>query len=245
MISRMMANARRILLLSSSTVHGSGYLEYAAGHIKEFLQKSKVKTILFVPYALKDHNEYLNKVQGPLKQLGYAVEGIHEATNAIDAIKKAEAIYIGGGNTFLLLKTLYDLNLIEPIKERVLKDGIPYIGSSAGSNVATASINTTNDMPIVWPPTLTALALVPFNINPHYIDFDPDSKHKGETREERISQYHEIPGSPPVLGLREGAILQVEGDVAKILGTYGAKLFTVENQPQEFRVGEEVSFLLK
>ncbi|CAB3382265.1 Hypothetical predicted protein [Cloeon dipterum] len=239
-----MASARRILLLSSSTVHGSAYLEYAATFIKDFLKKSDVKKILFVPYALKDHNDYTNKVRGPLKELGYAVEGIHEAPNAIEAIKSAEAIYIGGGNTFQLLKTLYDLNLIQPIQDRVLKDGIPYIGSSAGSNVATASINTTNDMPIVWPPTLTALGLVPFNINPHYIDFDPDSKHKGETREERLSQYHEIPGTPPVLGLREGAILHVEGNVAKIIGVFGAKLFKPGCEPKEYNVGDDVSFLL-
>ncbi|KAF4517808.1 hypothetical protein B566_EDAN003013 [Ephemera danica] len=220
----IMATARRVLLLSSSAVHGAPYLEYATNDIQSFFQRSSVQRILFVPYALKNHDNYAEMVRGPLKKMGYEVDSIHEAANALDAVNNAQAIFIGGGNTFQLLKTLYDKNLLEAIRKRVLEDGIPYMGSSAGSNVATLSICTTNDMPIVWPPSLNALGL--------------------ETREQRITQYHELPNTPPVLGLREGAMLHVEGNDAKLRGIAGAKLFKVGQTPVEYNVGDDLGFLL-
>lgn len=183
-----------------------------------------MKTVLFVPYALKKHDEYTKIVSDALSQWGYKVEGIHEHKDPIEAVKRSEAIFIGGGNTFVLIKTLYEKNLIETIRERVLEDHIPYIGSSAGTNVATKSIHTTNDMPVTYPPSFDALKLVPFNINPHYLETDPTTKHRGETRDERIGEfvdYHKI----PVLGLREGTAVFVDGEKTSLIGPFPAKLF--------------------
>lgn len=236
---------RQLLLLSSSKVHGFEFLEYAAQDINDLLSRNKVSTVLFIPYALSNHDDYLKKVEVPFRKWGYKVEGIHNQEHPIEAVKKSEAIFIGGGNTFRLLKTLYDHKLIQPIRTRVLQDGIPYIGTSAGTNVATRSINTTNDMPIVYPPSFEALKLVPFNINPHYLDADPSSKHKGETREERILQYLEEDNSYSVLGLREGATLSVEGNNAVLKGISGARLFVKGKDPTELEVNANVSFLLK
>lgn len=163
-----------------------------------------------------------------LKQLkigvGTSVKGIHTFPNPIDAVKSAQCIYIGGGNTFVLLKKLYELNLVDVIRKRVLEDGMAYMGSSAGSNVATRSIHTTNDMPVAYPPTFEALNLVPFNINPHYFDADENSTHKGETREDRIKEFHVL-NKAPVLGLREGTLLVVDDDKATLRGIANARLF--------------------
>jgi len=236
---------RNLLLLSNSSVHGSGYLEWAAENIQEFLKSKDVKQVLFIPYALRKMDNYTEDVSKKFSSWGFKVSGIHRESDPIAAVNSAEAIFIGGGNTFQLLKGLYDNKLIETIKKRVMEDGIPYIGSSAGTNVSTISINTTNDMPIVHPPSFSALSLVPFNINPHYIDTDPASKHKGETREERILQYHEIPDVPPVLALREGSLLHVEGEKATLKGLFPARLFVPTKSPEEFPVGTDFSFLLK
>jgi len=237
-------SSRRLLLLSNSTLHPTGYLEYAKDIICEFLAVTNVKSILFVPYALRDQSGYTSKVRETFKPWGIQVEGLNETDNPGHAVANAQAIFIGGGNTFQLLKGLYDSNIVEAIRKRVLEQGVPYIGSSAGTNVSTVSINTTNDMPIVFPPTFEALRLVPFNINPHYIDTDPNSTHKGETREERILQYQEIPGRPPVLALREGSILHVEGDKALLKGTFNARLFKGGEEPKEYPPAQDFSFLL-
>ncbi|XP_060517530.1 alpha-aspartyl dipeptidase [Cylas formicarius] len=235
---------RQLLLLSSSKVHGFEFLEYAAKDINDLLQKNNAKSVLFVPYALRDHEGYLKKVAKPFNHWGYQVEGIH-TQDPKHAVKKAEAIFIGGGNTFRLLKALYDLEIIELIRKRILQDGIPYIGASAGTNVATRSIHTTNDMPIVYPPSFEALKLIPFNINPHYLDPEPESKHKGETREERILQYLEEEDSAMVLGLREGATLFVDGDTAILRGIHRARLFQRNKEPQEIEPDSDLSYLLK
>ncbi|XP_054887962.1 alpha-aspartyl dipeptidase-like [Poeciliopsis prolifica] len=234
---------RKLLLVSNSTLHGGGYLDHCQQHICSFFGKN-VKRVLFVPYALHDRDAYTTTARNKFRSLGYEVDGIHEAADPVEAVRKAEGILLGGGNTFRLLKSLYDNNVVTEIRKRVLEDGVPYMGSSAGTNVATISISTTNDMPIVFPPTFSAIGLVPFNINPHYLDPDPNSRHMGETREQRITQYHEEPNTPSVLGLREGSLLLVEGDKATLLGTTKARLFSSGKPSVELDPGSDLSFLL-
>lgn len=240
-----MSSKRQLLLLSNSTLHNSEFLQYAGGEITGFLTENNVSKVLFIPFALQNHDYYLEKARKSLLQMGYETEGIHQCECPITAVNNAQAIFIGGGNTFRLLKSLYDNNLIQPIRKRVLEQGVPYIGSSAGTNVATVSINTTNDMPIVYPPSFSALGLVPFNINPHYIDPDPTSTHMGETREERIQQYFEVQQTYPVLGLREGSLLYVDGNKITLRGNHKARLFQPGKEPVEYESGSDLSFLLK
>ena len=231
-----MDDKRRILLLSSSTVFGGGYFDYAEAEIRDFLDG--VGKILFVPFALSDQDAYATRTRERFRQMGYSVESLHAASDAARAVQAAQAILIGGGNTFRLLKALYDLDLLGAIRERV-KGGARYMGSSAGSNVAGPTIRTTNDMPIVQPPSFDALGLVPFQINPHYVNPDPGSKHMGETREERILQYLEENDSP-VIGLREGAMIRVEKGKAMLQGISGARFFCRDRAPTELVPGEMV-----
>jgi dipeptidase E len=238
-------SVRKLFLLSNSKQHGLAYLEHCSEAVKTFLERNGVKKLLFIPYALRDHDEYANKIRKALQIYGFEVDSIHEGEDPVADIRKAEAIFIGGGNTFQLLNELYAKQLIKPIRKRILEDGVPYMGSSAGTNVATASICTTNDMPIVYPPSFTALELVPFNINPHYMDPDTSSKHMGETRDERIKQYHELDSAPPVLGIREGSWLEVTGDKASLHGDTGGKLFSRGEPAKEISPGSDLSFLLK
>ena len=236
-----MTDARhRLLLVSSSTVHGHGYLDHVAAALSAFL--AGVMTLTFVPYALADRDGYAGKVRERFAGLGVEVLSVHQAPDPRAAIRGAEAVFIGGGNTFRLLKWLQDEGLLGPIRDRA-GEGMPYVGSSAGTNVAAPSIRTTNDMPIVQTANLLALGLVPYQINPHYLDPDPSSTHKGETREERLLQYLEE--SPvPVIGLREAAFLRVENGVSKLLGEKGARVFRRGVVPFEAETGAEVESLL-
>jgi dipeptidase E len=231
---------RRLLLVSNSTLHGSGYLDHCAAHIQELL--GGVSRVLFVPYALHDRDGYAAQARARFGALGYRLDSIHEAADPRAAVRAAEAVFIGGGNTFRLLRELYAQDLLDPLRERV-RSGMPYIGSSAGSNVACLTIGTTNDMPIVQPPSFAALALVPFNLNPHYLDPDPGSRHMGETREVRIRQFHEE-NPQPVVGLREGAMLRIAGDRMTLLGVTGARIFRRGRDPEEITPGTELGELL-
>jgi dipeptidase E len=238
---------RKLLLLSCSTLYGSGYLEYARDYIIEFFVKNNsVSEILFIPYAgVGNQDKYTLKVKQEMEKWGLKITGINDLPDPVAAVNNAQGIFIGGGNTFHLLKTLQDKKLIEPIRNRVFNDGVPYMGSSAGSNVATRSIHTTNDMPICHVESLESLALVPFNINPHYIDPDPNSTHQGETRESRINEFHAVgENMPPVLGLREGSYLHVRGDVATLGGVHQSRLFTQGENAKEYPCGSDMSFLL-
>jgi len=233
----------RLLLFSTSTVHGGAYMEYAVPFVRDFL--GATDPILFVPYARPSgitHERYTDLFRQRLGAAGYTVTGIHEAADPLEAVQSAASLFIGGGNTFVLLRALYEAGLVEAIRRRVA-DGMPYLGSSAGSNVAGRSIGTTNDMPIVFAPSFEALALVPFNINPHYLDPEPDSTHMGETRETRIKEFH-VFNPQPVVALREGALLRVEATSMELLGTRGGRLFRAGQGGEEIGIGTRLDELL-
>jgi dipeptidase E len=231
---------KRLLLISNSTQHGGGYLDHCEAEIRDFLRG--VERILFVPFALHDRPAYADRARERLGPMGYEVTSLHEAPDPSEAVRGTQAIFIGGGNTFRLLDALYALDLLGPIRRQV-EGGVPYFGASAGSNVACVTIKTTNDMPIVQPTSFDALNLVPFNINPHYIDPDPASTHQGETREERIREFHEV-NDPPVVGLREGSMLRIEGSRVTLKGKTKARIFIKGQEPREFAPGSSLDFLL-
>ena len=236
-----MESGSRILLISNSTVHGRGYLDHVEDQIKTLL--GSAQRVLFFPFALFDRDGYAEKAEDRFAAMGYSLESAHTATDPHKAIEQAEAIFVGGGNTFRLLKSLQDLELLEPIRRKV-RGGTPYIGSSAGSNVAGPTIKTTNDMPIVQPRSFDSLGLVRFQINPHYLDADSSSTHMGETREERILQFLEE-NETPVIGIREGAWLIVENDSMTLKGLSGARIFRRGHAPVEVPPGTEIGKLLE
>lgn len=237
---KTLSGAKRILLISNSTLYGSGFLDHAEGEIRDFL--GEIGPVLFVPFALFDRDAYAAKTRTRFNAMGYELDSIHELPDQPRAVKDAAAIFIGGGNTFRLLKALYDFQILTLIREKV-EDGMPYVGSSAGSNVAGPTIKTTNDMPIVEPPSFQALNLVSFQINPHYLDPDPDSKHMGETREERILQFFEE-NDTPVVSLREGAMVRREEEATILKGSTGARIFRKGRQPIEVPPGTRLDELI-
>lgn len=224
----------RLLLVSNSTQYGSGYLDHCASEIVDLLGPA-VQRVLFIPYARPggvSHDDYAAKAGERFQQLGYQLDPIHTSSDPRAAVREAQAIFIGGGNTFVLLDELYKKKLIGTIRQRILEDGIPYIGTSAGSNVATPSLMTTNDMPIRRPPDFATLGLVPFQINPHYLDPDPDSRHQGETRERRLEEYL-VFNDTSVIALREGSMLRIEDDRMWLKGTTAARVFRKDKEPEE------------
>jgi dipeptidase E len=232
---------KRLLLISNSTMHGRGYFEHCAGAARSFLG-SAVARVLFVPYAVHNHEQYAASVRGRFREFGLTVDSVHDAPHGpARAVADAQALFVGGGNTFRLIDALWRNALIEPIRERV-RGGMPYVGSSAGSNVACPTIKTTNDMPIVQPPTFEALGLTSFQINPHYLDPQPGSTHMGETREQRILEFHEE-NTTPVVGLREGAWLLVEDSDVTLHGETGARVFRRSQPPVEYAAGSRLELL--
>jgi len=230
----------RLLLISNSSLHGSGYLDHAEAEIKDFIGE-RIR-VVFIPYALHERRAYTEQAENRLRKMGLEFRSVHDASNASRAIEQAEIIFTGGGNTFRLLSELQQNQLIEPIR-RAVRGGIPFIGSSAGSIVACPSLKTTKDMPVIQPLSFEALALVPFQISPHYLDPDPTSTHMGETQEQRILQFLEENGEP-VVGLREGSMLRVESDDVILKGPHSARIFRSGMAPIEATSGSNLRKLL-
>ncbi|WP_447957256.1 dipeptidase PepE [Vreelandella sp. EE7] len=235
----------RLLLLSSSRAGSTGYLDHAKPLIGDFLgdNPTPVKRVLFVPFAGvgKTFDDYLAQVRPAFEALGLEVEGIHQAADAQQAVRNAEAIAVGGGNTFALVKRLYEADLLPVIQERVAQ-GLPYMGWSAGSNIAGPTLCTTNDMPIVEPPSFKTLGLVPFQLNPHFLAGKP-AGHNGESREERLSEYLALNPQALVVGLREGTALRREGESLQLLGELDGVTFSTSGQ-QELAANSQLDHLL-
>ncbi|MFC5185634.1 dipeptidase PepE [Actinomadura harenae] len=229
-----------LLLLSNSTQHGHGYLEHALGVVTGFVPSGG--TLVFVPYALDDHDAYTATVRAALEPSGITVRGVHEAGDPVGALTGADAVFVGGGNSFRLLRALYATGLRDALGGAV-RGGLRYMGASAGTNMACPTLRTTNDMPIVEPPSFAALGLLPFQINPHYLDPAPGGTHMGETREQRLTEFLEC-NDVPVLGLREGTWLRVSGSRAELGGALPARLLRRGQEPAELPAGSDVSVLL-
>ncbi len=233
---------KSILIASTSTIHGSGPLEYLLEELEVHFKSTD--EIVFIPYARPggiSHDDYTHNVSKAFKTIGKRVKGLHEFSNPKKAIKEAQGIFTGGGNTFVLVNQLYKNDVLVSIKETV-DNGTPYLGTSAGSNICGLTMNTTNDMPIVYPPSFKTLGLVPFNINPHYLDPNPNSTHMGETRETRIKEFHAF-NTQPVIGLREGSWIEVKGDRIQLKGKLNARIFEYAKTPYELPTGSDLSFL--
>ena len=233
---------KNIIIASTSTLHGGEYLDYLLPELQSFF--SNVKELLFIPYARPSgisHDDYTKKVSEAFTKINISVKGIHEFENPIEALEKAQGIFTGGGNTFLLVSQLYKNNVIDTL-EKVVKNGTPYLGTSAGSNICGLTMSTTNDMPIVYPPSFRTLGFVSFNINPHYLDPIEGSTHMGETRETRINEFHHF-NPQPVVGLREGSWLEVKGNSVKLKGTLTARIFKRNETPIEVEPETELNNL--
>lgn len=238
LISKQMTKA---IIASTSTLHGGDYLEYLFPVLKSHFEGCQ--SILFIPYARPggvSHDDYTYKVKTAFAKIDIEVVGIHEFENPKKAIEEAQALFVGGGNTFLLVSQLYENNCMVLLSE-VIKSGTPYLGTSAGSNITGVSMQTTNDMPIVYPPSFVTLGIIPFNLNPHYLDPDPNSNHMGETREMRIQEFHAF-NEIPVLGLREGSWLEVSGEKISLKGNLSGRLFQKNKTAEEIASGNELTF---
>lgn len=233
---------KKIIIASTSTLHGGNYLEYILPVLKEHF--AGCSTLLFIPYARPggiSHADYTAKATETFASIGIKVRGIHEFDNPAEAVKNAETIFTGGGNTFLLVTQLYKNNVLDAIIKAV-ENGTPYLGSSAGSNICGLTMETTNDMPIIYPPSFKTFGFIPFNINPHYLDPTEGSTHMGETRETRIKEFHQF-NPQPVVGLREGSWLEVQNNTITLKGNLKARLFRQNQEPEEIDPDTDLSWL--
>ena len=230
---------KKLIIASTSTVHGSGYLEYLLPTLS--IHFKGIKSMVFIPYARPSgisYDEYTAKAKEAFNKMNITVKGIHEFNNPKEAILNAEAIFTGGGNTFELVNQIYKNDIFDVLKE-VVEKGTPYLGTSAGSNICGVNMMNTNDMPIVYPPSFKTLAFIPFNINAHYLDPIEGSTHMGETRETRIHEFH-VFNSTTVVGIREGSWLEVNGDKTTLRGDLPARVFKQNEKPYELESGSEV-----
>jgi len=233
---------KHILIASTSTVHGSEYLDHLLEALTSLFKDAD--TILFVPYARPggiSHKDYTEIVKIAFSKINKLVQGLHEFDDPKEAIRKSKAIFTGGGNTFVLVNQLYKNGLMNELKIAI-ESGIPYLGTSAGSNICGLTIGTSNDMPIMYPPSFNTLGLIPFNINPHYLDPEPGSTHMGETRDTRIKEFHQF-NPQPVVGLREGSYLEVKGSKIVLKGPLKARIFEKNKQPYEMETASDLSGL--
>lgn len=233
---------KNLIIASTSTLHGGGYLEYILPELK--IHFASCKSILFIPFARPSgisHEEYTSKVKDAFAKIHIEVNGLHEFDDYKKAVQEAEGIFTGGGNTFLLVAQLYKFEVMNILSE-TLKSGTPYLGTSAGSNITGLTMQTTNDMPIIYPPSFRTLGMIPFNLNPHYLDPDNQSKHMGETRETRIKEYHAF-NTVPVLGLREGSWLDIKGNTVTLKGALNARIFRRNQPAEEVETGSDLSEL--
>ena len=233
---------KKLIIASTSTIHGSGYLDYLLDKLTLFFQFTE--TILFIPYARPSglsHDAYTEIVQKAFKKIDKNIVGIHQFENPKKALLEAKGIFVGGGNSFVLLDELYKNDVFDTLKS-VIQSGTRYLGTSAGSNICGKTIGTSNDMPIVHPPSFDALSIIPFNINPHYLDPNPKSKHMGETRETRIKEFHFF-NSQSVVGLREGSFLEVSGERITLKGPLKARIFEYNKEAYEVQPGTDLSLL--
>ncbi|SDW93677.1 dipeptidase E [Aequorivita viscosa] len=232
---------KNFIVASTSTVFGGNYLDYLTEEMAELFKNTN--EVIFIPYARPggiSHDEYTTKAAKAFEKIGKKLIGLHTFSNPVEAIKNAKGVFTGGGNTFVLVDALYRLELMQPLREAIF-NGLPYMGTSAGSNICGTSMQTTNDMPIVYPPSFKTLGVIPFNLNPHYLDPNPESTHMGETRETRIAEFH-TQNTVPVVGLREGSWLRVKGDEIKLKGKLEARVFEQGKAPYEVATGTIMNF---
>jgi dipeptidase E len=233
---------KNLIIASTSTLHGGDYLDYLLPTLENHFKNCD--TIVFIPYARPGgmtHDEYTDRVAIAFSKINKKIKGLHAFKNPIEALEKAEGIFTGGGNTFLLVTQLYENKVMQTLSN-VIESGTPYLGTSAGSNITGLSMQTTNDMPIIYPPSFKTLGAIPFNLNPHYLDADAQSKHMGETRETRIKEFHAF-NNTPVLGLREGSWLEVKGEKIILKGDLTARLFRQNLVPEEINSETDLAFL--
>ncbi len=235
---------KKMIVASTSTLFGEQYLEYLLPTIKNHFKNCD--EIVFIPYAQPSgisYDNYTQIVKNVFLKINIVVKGIHEYENPIEAVENACGIFTGGGNTFLLVSKLYEKKIMSVLK-KIIENGIPYLGTSAGSNIVGLTMQTTNDMPIIYPPSFNTLGVIPFNLNPHYLDANEHSKHMGETRETRLNEFHSF-NNIPVIGLREGSWLEVKGGKIILKGKLTGRLFKPNESPEELDPETDLSFLGK